>query len=80
MRPGGEDGRRWALTESDDVARGIAHFQVVQQSDGRYHWELINPHGTPSARSMETFATEDDAVADAEHVRQLISGAPVKRP
>jgi hypothetical protein len=69
-----------ALTESDDLARGIAHFQVVHQLDGGYHWELINPHGTPSARSMEAFETEDDAVANAEHVRRLISGAPVRRP
>lgn len=69
-----------ALTEGDDAARGIAHFQVVHQLDGFYHWELINPHGTPSMRSMDTFATEDDAIANAEHVRQLISGAPVKRP
>jgi hypothetical protein len=29
---------------------------------------------------MDTFATEDDAIANAEHVRQLIGGAPVKRP
>ena len=68
------------MTESDDAARGVAHFQVVQQLDGRYHWEMINPHGTPATRSMETFATEDEAVANAEYVRQLISGAPVKRP
>ena len=68
------------MTESDDGARGVAHFQVVHQLDGRYHWEMINPHGTPAMRSMETFATEDEAVANAEYVRQLISGAPVKRP
>jgi hypothetical protein len=68
------------VTESNEAARGVAHFQVIQQSDGRYHWEMINPHGTPTVRSMETFATEDEAVADAEHVRQLISGAPIRRP
>jgi hypothetical protein len=67
------------LTESDEAARGIAHFQVVHQRGG-FAWELINPHGTPALRSMETFATEDEAIANAEHVRQLIAGAPVKRP
>jgi hypothetical protein len=40
---------------------------------------LINPHGTPAARSMETFATEDEAVADAEHAQRLISRAPIER-
>jgi hypothetical protein len=69
-----------AVTENDDAARGIAHFQVVHQPDGGFRWDLINPHGTPAMRSIETFATEDDAVANAEHVRRLISGAPVKRP
>jgi hypothetical protein len=28
---------------------------------------------------METFATEDAAVANAEHARRLIGRAPVKR-
>jgi hypothetical protein len=69
-----------AVSESDDTARGVAHFQVVRQLDGRFHWEMINPHGTPAARSMETFETEDEAVANAERVRHLVSGAPVKRP
>jgi hypothetical protein len=67
------------LSESDDAARGVAHFQVVQQS-GRFHWELINPHGTPAARSMETFETEDEAAANAEYAKRLIGGAPVRRP
>jgi hypothetical protein len=67
------------LTESDQAARGIAHFQVVHHREG-FAWELINPHGTPALRSIETFATEDEAVANAEHVRRLIAGAPVKRP
>jgi hypothetical protein len=67
------------LTESDNAARGVAHFQVVHQADGRFHWTLINPHGTPTTRSLETFATEDEALANAEYVRRLISGAPIKR-
>ena len=67
------------MTESDSAARGVAHFQVVHQTDGRFHWALINPHGTPAARSMETFVTENEAVANAEHVRRLISGAPIRR-
>jgi hypothetical protein len=68
------------LTESDKAARGVAHFQVVQQTDGRFHWKLINPHGTPTAHSMETFATENEAIANAEYAQRLISGAPIKRP
>jgi hypothetical protein len=66
------------LIESDD-ADVVPHFKVVGQSDGRFHWELINPHGTPAARSMGTFATEDEAVANAEYARRLISSAPIKR-
>ena len=67
------------MTESDDAAVVLPHFKVVQQTDGRFHWELINPHGTPAARSMETFDTEDEAVANAEYARQLIGSAPVTR-
>jgi len=67
------------LTESDDAARGLAHFKVVHQSDGRFHWQLINPHGTPVARSMETFATEDEAVANAVYAQRSIAGAPIER-
>jgi hypothetical protein len=63
---------------SDDWAVD-PHFKVVRQTDGRFHWELINPHGTPAARSMGTFATEDEAAANAEYARGLISGAPIKR-
>lgn len=63
--------------ESGDVD---PHFKIVLQRDGRFHWELINPHGTPAARSMETFATEDDAAANAEYARQLIGHASIKRP
>jgi hypothetical protein len=67
------------LIESDEQAVR-PHFKVVRQPDGRFHWELINPHGTPAARSMETFATEDEAAANAEHAQQLISRAPIERP
>jgi hypothetical protein len=58
------------LIKSDDSAVR-PYFKVVHQSDGRFRWELINPHGTPAARSMETF--------DAEYARGLISTAPVER-
>jgi hypothetical protein len=68
------------LSQSDDAARGVAHFQVVAQSDGRFHWEVINPHGTPAFKSTETYATEDEAVAAAELARRLIAGAPIRRP
>jgi hypothetical protein len=63
---------------SDD-SPAYPHFKVVRQGDGRFHWELINPHGTPAARSMASFATEDEAVADAERARRLISSAPIDR-
>jgi len=65
---------------SDEEARGVAHFQVVRQSDGRYHWQLVNPHGTPAARSTDTYATEDEAVAAVEQARRLIGEAPITRP
>jgi len=67
-----------SLIKSDDFAVS-PHFEVVHQSDGRFHWELINPHGTPAARSMETFATEGEAAANAEYARRLISSAPIER-
>jgi hypothetical protein len=71
-------GEESSLTESNDAAVVLPHFKVVQ-TDGRFHWELINPHGTPAARSMENFDTEDEAVANAEYAQQLISRAPVER-
>jgi hypothetical protein len=52
------------MTESDDAPGGLPHFKVVHQTDGRFCWELVNPHGTPTARSMQVFATEDEAVAE----------------
>jgi hypothetical protein len=67
------------LSESDDAAVS-PHFKVVRQTDGRFHWELINPHGTPAARSMESFATEDEAAANAEYARRLIGHAPIEYP
>jgi uncharacterized protein YegP (UPF0339 family) len=67
-------------TRSDEEVRGVAHFQVVEQPDGRYHWQLINPHGTPAARSSESYATEDEAVAAVEQARRLIGQAPINRP
>ncbi len=65
--------------ESDDAARGVARFMVIHQADGRFHWELINPHGTPMGRSMATFDTEDEAFTNAEYARRLIGQAPVAR-
>jgi hypothetical protein len=67
------------MIDSEDAAVG-PHFKVIQGKDGRFPWELINPHGTPAARSMETFATEDEAAANAEYARGMISRAPIKRP
>ena len=67
-----------SLTRSDDEARGVARFRVVEQSDGRYHWQLVNPHGTPTARSTESYATEAEAVAAAQLARRLIAKAPIK--
>lgn len=72
------EGRESSLTKSDDAAVD-PHFKVVHQRDGRFHWELINPHATSAARSMATFATEDEAVANAEYARGLISRAAIRR-
>jgi hypothetical protein len=66
------------LIESDDSAVGT-HFKVVHQGDGQFHWELVNPHGTAVHRSIGTFETEDEAAADAEYARRVISSAPIKR-
>ena len=66
------------MTESDDLAV-IPYFKIIRQTDGRYHWELINPHGTSAARSMGTFDTENEAVANAEYAQRLISSAQIRR-
>jgi hypothetical protein len=63
----------------DEPSLGSAHFKVAQRPDGRFHWQLINPNGTPAAQSMETFDTEDDAFANAEYARGLIGRAPITR-
>ena len=42
----------------DDPARGVTHFKIVQGHEARFHWELINPHGTPMGRAMESFDTQ----------------------
>jgi hypothetical protein len=65
--------------EGDDLDGGVAHFLIVHDSGGRFHWELINPHGTPMGRAMESFDTEDEAVANAEYAQRLISQAPIIR-
>jgi hypothetical protein len=70
---------RGSSTDSDAAAVGISHFKVVREHDGRFHWELINPHGTSMFRSMETFDTEDEAAANAEYAQRLISEAPIWR-
>ena len=67
------------MLEGDEVQRGVAHFKIVHANDGRYHWQLINPHGTPAARSMDSYASQDEAVAAAEQARRLISTAPIRR-
>ena len=66
-------------TRSDAEVRGVAHFRVVKQPDGRYHWQLVNPRGTPAPRSNDSYATEDEAVAAVEQARRLIGQAPIKR-
>jgi hypothetical protein len=64
--------------DSDDAARGVARFMVIHQADGRFHWELVNPHGTSMGRSMTTFDTEEEAFTNAEYAREVISQAPVR--
>jgi len=70
--------RRRALIENDAFAVR-PHFKIVREGDGRFHWELINPHATTAARSMKAFATEDEAAANAEYAQRLISCAPIMR-
>jgi hypothetical protein len=65
--------------DRDDAARAAVHFKVIHQADGRFHWELVNPHGTSMGRSMATFDTEDEAFSNAEYARGVISQAPVTR-
>ena len=67
------------LLSEDYDATGSAQFKVIQQTDGRFHWELMNPHGTPTARSLDSFDTEDEAFADAETARRSIGDAPITR-
>lgn len=67
-----------SAAKSDEDAKGVAHFQVVRQLDGRYHWQLINPYGTPAARSSDTYATEEETIAAAEQARRLIGSASIK--
>jgi hypothetical protein len=74
------DRRKSSLMESDDHLAVRPHFKIVRRRDGRFHWELINPHATTAARSMETFATEDEAAANAEYAQRLIGRAPIERP
>jgi hypothetical protein len=64
---------------NDPPVLGSVHFKVVRQNDDRFFWELFNPHGTPIFRSIDTFDTEDEAVANAEYAQRLISQAPVMR-
>jgi hypothetical protein len=63
---------------SDEEARGVAHFRVVEQPDGRYHWQLVNPRATATARSSDSYATEGEAVAAAEQARRLIGQARIE--
>jgi hypothetical protein len=74
------DRRKSSLIESDDHLAVRPHFKIVRQRDGRFHWELINPQATTAARSIGTFATEDEAAANAEYAQRLISRAPIERP
>jgi hypothetical protein len=65
--------------DRDEPPMGVAQFKIVHQPDGKFHWVLINPHGTPMGHSMGTFDTEDEAVANAEYAQRLISRVPIKR-
>ncbi len=54
----------------------IVRFQIVWQHNA-YYWELMNPSGTPVARSSGTFATEKAATDAARHAQATISNAPI---
>jgi len=64
---------------SDAAAIGVAHFKVVRDVRGQFHWELFNPQGTAMGRSMGDFDTEDEAVANAEYAQGLIDQLPIIR-
>ena len=51
--------------DNHDAPSGVVHFRVTRQADGRFHWELVNPHGTAMGRSMTIFNTQDEAFANA---------------
>jgi hypothetical protein len=68
-----------SMKDDADDAIGVAHFKIVKESNRRFHWELFNPHGTPLGRAMESFDTEEEAVANAELARRLIGHVPIKR-
>jgi hypothetical protein len=68
------------MTEECVADRGLGRFQIVsRQAGGGHYWQLINPNGTPTARSMYTYASEEAAVAAAEEARRLIGEAPIVR-
>lgn len=67
------------MTDSDYAGMGVAHFKIAHGDDGQFHWQLINPQGTPMFRSTGSFDTEDEALANAEDARRLIGQAPITR-
>jgi uncharacterized membrane protein len=71
--------RRGSMLDSEDATAGVGRFQIVSQKDGRYHWQLFNPQGTPAVRSLGSYATEEEAVAVALEAQRLISRAPIER-
>jgi uncharacterized protein YegP (UPF0339 family) len=50
-------------------------FRIGRDREGRYRWHLANPSGTRVVSSSEGYATEEDAVRAARHVREQIAAA-----
>jgi hypothetical protein len=58
-------------------AAGACRFLVIQDPEGRFGWILINPNGTPTARSGRLYGTDGEARQAAEHARAQIADAPI---
>jgi hypothetical protein len=61
----------------DAHAGGSCHFLVIGSERERFGWVLINPIGTPTARSTHLYPTDDEARRAAERARAQIGVAAI---